>query len=93
LGLVGALAEIVTIFDKFCIFFKTLPVDHVTQVPHPGTAGLRCTFPCTRSLSCSRVKFPEAASGDPEGGGSVTQRALIVAAVVLIDMEDTLRSL
>lgn len=86
------LLELFTILDKFCVFFKTLPVDNVTQVPHPGRAHLRCTFPCTHATTACRISMPAKAT-DPEGGDNTNERALVIAAMILMDMEGILETL
>jgi len=91
-GALSTCMEAMTIIDKFCVFFKTLPVDNVTQVPHPGRGRLRCTFPCTRALTATRVCMPKAA-GDTESGDKKAHCALVTAAIILMDLEGVMETL
>jgi len=48
------------------------------QVPHPGTADLHMTTPCSHGLTAQRIKFPIGATKD--------DKRLIVAAGVVLSM-------
>jgi len=48
------------------------------QVPHPGTADLHMTTPCSHGLTAQRIKFPTEATED--------DKRLIMAAGVVLSM-------
>lgn len=65
--------------DSFVSLLRTCPIDHLSQVPHPGRENLRCTTPCSHGMSAMRTAFP--------AGATERDRKLLIAAGIQIDME------
>ena len=62
--------------EAFIELLRTCPIDDISQVPHPGTADLRCTTPCSHGMEAQRIKCPAGANDDDK-------KLLIGAAVCL----------